>query len=101
MLQEIQMTGNQVIVKLGGSMYASDAAVLRDAIQDLIKKGNKSFLFDLSIVDYMDSTGLGLFIFIEEELKAQHGVIVLKGLSGRVKTLFERTRLYDVFSIQP
>jgi anti-sigma B factor antagonist len=95
------MAGSQVIVKLGGSMYASDAGVLRDAIQDLIKKGNKSFLFDLSAVDYMDSTGLGLFIFIEEELKSQHGVIVLKGLSGRVKTLFERTRLYDVFSIQP
>ena len=101
MLQEIKTAGNQVNVKLGGSMYAVDAASLRDAIQDLIKKDNKSFLFDLSAIDYMDSTGLGLFIFLDEELKGKNGKMVLKGLSGRVKTLFERTRLYDVFTIQP
>jgi anti-sigma B factor antagonist len=100
LLQEIQTTGNQVTVKLGGSMYAVDAASLRDAIQDLIKKDNKNFLFDLSTVDYMDSTGLGLFIYLDEELKGKNGKLVLKGLSGRVKTLFERTRLYDVFTIQ-
>lgn len=82
-------------------MYAVDAAALRDAIQDLIKKDNKNFLFDLSTIDYMDSTGLGLFIYLEEELKGKNGKLVLKGLSGRVKTLFERTRLYDVFTIQP
>lgn len=101
MLQEIKTAGNQVTVKLGGSMYAVDAASLRDAIQDLIKKDNKSFLFDLSAIDYMDSTGLGLFIYLDEELKGKNGKLILKGLSGRVKTLFERTRLYDVFTIQP
>ena len=101
MLQEIKTAGNQVTVKLGGSMYAVDAASLRDSIQDLIKKDNKSFLFDLSAIDYMDSTGLGLFIYLDEELKGKNGKMVLKGLSGRVKTLFERTRLYDVFTIQP
>ena len=100
-MQEIQTTGTQVTVKLGGSMYAVDAAALRDAIQDLIKRGQKSFLFDLSAIDYMDSTGLGLFIYLDEELKGKNGKMVLKGLTGRVKTLFERTRLYDVFTIQP
>ena len=101
MLQEIQTNGTQVTVKLGGSMYAVDAAALRDAIQDLIKRGQKSFLFDLSAIDYMDSTGLGLFIYLDEELKGKNGKMVLKGLTGRVTTLFERTRLYDVFTIQP
>ena len=38
-MQEIQTNGTQVTVKLGGSMYAVDAAALRDAIQDLIKRG--------------------------------------------------------------
>jgi len=100
LLQDIGTEGNQVIVKLSGSMYAIDAANLREAVQDLIKSGNKSFLFDLSAVDYMDSTGLGLFIFLEEELKSKNSEMVLRGLSGRVKALFERTRLYDVFKIQ-
>ena len=100
-MQEIQTNGTQVTVKLGGSMYAVDAAALRDAIQDLIKRGQKSFLFDLSAIDYMDSTGLGLFIYLDEELKGKNGKMVLKGLTGRVTTLFERTRLYDVFTIQP
>ena len=100
MLQDIRAEGNQVVIKLGGSMYAIDAANLREAVQELIKKGNKSFQFDLSGIDYMDSTGLGLFIFLDEELKGKNGKMILHGLSGRVKTLFERTRLYDVFTIQ-
>ncbi|HWR30058.1 MAG TPA: STAS domain-containing protein [Negativicutes bacterium] len=101
MLQEIKVAGNTVNVNLGGSMYAIDAAALRDAIQSLIQKESRNFLFDLSMVDYMDSTGLGLFIFLEEELKKKKGTLVLKGLSGRVKVLFERTRLYEVFTILP
>jgi anti-anti-sigma regulatory factor len=43
---------------------------------------------------------LGLFIFLDEELKGKNGKMILRGLTGRVKTLFERTRLYDVFTIQ-
>ena len=100
MLQDIRTEDNQVIAKLAGSMYAIDAANLREAIQDMIRDGHRSFLFDLSAIDYMDSTGLGLFIFLDEEIAGKNGEMVLKGLSGRVKTLFERTRLYDVFTIQ-
>lgn len=99
MLQDIKTEGNQVNVKLGGSMYAIDAANLRESVQELIKTGHRNFQFDLSGIDYMDSTGLGLFIFLDEELKGKNGKMVLRGLTGRVKTLFERTRLYDVFTI--
>ena len=100
MLHDIKSDGNQVLIKLSGSMYAIDAANLREEVQVLIKKGQKSFQFDLSGIDYMDSTGLGLFIFLDEELKGKNGKMVLQGLTGRVKTLFERTRLYDVFTIK-
>lgn len=50
-------------------MYAINAANLRKSIQELIEKGHKTFRFDLSALDYMDGTGLGLFIFLDEELK--------------------------------
>jgi anti-sigma B factor antagonist len=99
MRQDIKMDGARHIVKLEGSMYAIDAANLREAIQTLIHSGSKKFLFDLSALDYMDSTGLGLFIYLEDELKGQGGKMEMKGVGGRVKTLFERTRLYDVFTI--
>ena len=99
-MHDIKSDGNQVLIKLSGSMYAIDAANLREEVQVLIKKGQKSFQFDLSGIDYMDSTGLGLFIFLDEELKGKNGKMVLQGLTGRVKTLFERTRLYDVFTIK-
>jgi anti-sigma B factor antagonist len=94
---DVRIENNTVTVSLEGSMYAIDAANLRDTIHDLIRGGNTKFIFDLSALDYMDSTGLGLFIFIDEELKAKGGKVTLNGLTGRVKTLFERTRLYDVF----
>lgn len=97
MRHDIRIENEIVNITLNGSMYAIDAANLRDTVQDLIRGGNTKFSFDLSALDYMDSTGLGLFIFIDEELKAKGGKVTLNGLTGRVKTLFERTRLYDVF----
>jgi anti-sigma B factor antagonist len=100
MEQDLQVQDALVKVALKGSMYALDAANLREGAMKLIKKGKNQFRIDLSEVEYMDSTGLGLFIFLDDELKNRGGRLIIKGLTGRVKVLFERTRLYDTFVIE-
>ena len=62
---------------------------------DLVLK----MIVDLSDVSYMDSTGLGVFVGLFKELKANEGSLILTGMSDRLKRLFDITGLADVMDI--
>ena len=100
MIQEMKNVDDQMNIILAGSIYVEDAKELREKIADLIEKGQINLLFDLSQVDYIDSTGLGMFVSINKQAQKRGGSIMLKGLQGLVKEVFELTRLTKVFEIQ-
>ena len=100
MIQEINIEENQVIVKLSGSIYVEEAAQLRESLTGHIEKGHKTFIIDLGGVDYIDSSGLGTLVAIQKRALQNGGSVVIKGLRGLVKDLFELTRLDKVFEIQ-
>ena len=100
MIQEINIEENQVIVKLSGSIYVEEAAQLRESLTGHIEKGHKTFIIDLGGVDYIDSSGLGTLVAIQKRALQNGGSVVIKGLYGLVKDLFELTRLDKVFEIQ-
>ena len=100
MIREMKTVDDQMHVILAGSIYVEDAKDLREKLVTLIDKGQKLFLFDLSQVDYIDSTGLGMLVFIQKQAQKRGGSIVLRGLHGIVKEIFELTRLTKVFEIQ-
>ena len=100
MIQEMKNVDDQMHVILAGSIYVEDAKELREKIADLIEKGQINLLFDLSQVDSIESTGLGRFVSINKQAQKRGGSIMLKGLQGLVKEVFELTRLTKVFEIQ-
>ena len=100
MIQEITVTDNNVLVSLSGSIYVEEAAQIRESLIGYIEKGHKTFLIDLGEVDYIDSSGLGTLVAIQKRALQNGGSVVIKGLKGLVKDLFELTRLTKVFEIQ-
>lgn len=100
MIQEITVIDNNVLVSLSGSIYVEEAAQIRESLISYIEKGHKTFLIDLSEVDYIDSSGLGTLVAIQKRALQNGGSVVIKGLKGLVKDLFELTRLTKVFEIQ-
>ena len=56
-------------------------------------------IIDLSDVNYMDSTGLGVFVGIFKNVRANNGEFKLIGLSSRLIRLFEITGLADIIDI--
>ena len=99
MIQEITVEENQVLVRLSGSLYVEEAAQLRESLIDYIEQGNKTFLIDLGDVDYIDNSGLGTLVAIQKRVLKYGGSVIIKGLKGLVKDLFEMTRLNKVFDI--
>jgi len=100
MVKEIAVAENQVLVSLSGSIYVAEAAQLREDLIGYIKKEPKTFIIDLENVDYIDSTGLGTLLHVRKRAQKNGGSVIITGLTGLVKELFEMTQLTKVFEIQ-
>ena len=100
MIQEITVTDHHVLAILSGSIYVEEAAQLRESLIGYIAQGHNTFIIDLSGVDYIDSSGLGTLVAIQKRALQNGGSVIIKGIKGLVKDLFELTRLTKVFEIQ-
>ena len=101
MIQEITVTDTDVLVTLAGSIYVEEAAQIRESLIGYIDRGHKTFIVDLGNVDYIDSSGLGTLVAIQKRALQNGGSVIIKGMKGLVKDLFELTRLTKVFEIRP
>lgn len=97
----IQISTNQenVEITLSGSLFVNESTILREKMLEYIKQGNFHFLLDLSRLNYIDSSGLGVLVSVHKRIKENNGNLILKGLHGEVKRIFELTRLTKVFDI--
>lgn len=96
---QIFIDGTNVNVRLTGEVYVQEATILREQLIQQVEKGLKRFVIDLSGVNYIDSSGLGVLVAIQKRAVQNGGSVTIKGLKGNVKELFELTRLTKVFTI--
>ncbi len=92
---------NAYHVTVSGEVDAYTAPELRETVTPLTKNEGADIVIDLSEVNYMDSTGLGVFIGVLKSVRANNGTLKLTGMSDRVTRLFEITGLNEVMEIDP
>lgn len=100
MKQEFKVRDGGVDVVLSGSMYVEEAAELREKLLYYVDSGFRNFSVDLRKVDYIDSSGLGVFVAIQKRALQQGGEVTLVGAVGMVKEIIELTRLDRVFTMR-
>lgn len=96
-----EQTDDRVKVAIAGEIDAFTAPKLRETLDPISKKENLTLIADLSEVNYMDSTGIGVFVGLFKGIKANGGHLQLVGLSDRLKRLFDITGLADIMDINP
>ncbi|MFC4402034.1 STAS domain-containing protein [Gracilibacillus xinjiangensis] len=96
---EINDQGLTQSLKLAGEIDAYTAPKLKEALLPLVKKENVTVLVDLEQVNYMDSTGLGVFISALKATKEYDSKLKLVSLQDRVWRLFEITGLENIMDI--
>lgn len=83
-----------------GEIDTYTAPVLREELETVqILEGRKIEL-DLSKVNYMDSTGLGVFVAFYKKVTRENASLKLVNLSNRLVRLFEITGLSELMSIE-
>jgi len=87
------------ILKLVGRLDSPVVKDLKNKVNDLIRQGQVNLVFDMADVDFMDSSGLGGMVAALRAVGQAGGDIKVARLQPRVRTLFELTRLHQVFQI--
>ena len=68
-------------------------------VQDLLRQNEKKLVFDISRVDHMDSTGIGVMAYCFGTLNRCGGELRLAGASGKVLHLLQITHLDNVLPL--
>lgn len=87
-------------LKIIGEIDIYTAPKLKEHLANIEKAEGMEVELDLSEVNYMDSTGLGIFVGFYKEVKANNGKLVIKGLNQRLYRLFEITGLSEIMDIE-
>jgi anti-sigma B factor antagonist len=88
------------IVDLSGRITLGEgSSVLREAVKDLVAKGQKNILLNLGDVTYIDSSGIGELVSSFTSVSNQGGRLKLLNLQKKVHDLLQITKLYTVFEV--
>lgn len=65
MIRENKFVNDQLQVSISGNIYKENAMEIRESFTTLISNGQKSFIIDLSQVDYIDNYVLRTLVWIQ------------------------------------
>jgi len=93
--------GNALVFKvMDRRLDAISAPAVRTRLRKLIRDGHRRIAFDLSRVEFIDSSGLSALVYAMKQLGAS-GDMVVGGARSTVISLFKLTRLDKVFRVFP
>jgi len=97
---KMEMVHNQMQVVLTGNIFVEEAKKIREALTELIIKGQTSILLDLSQVDYIECVGMGMLVSVQKKALQSGGGIKIKGIQRVLKNQFELNGMMKAFEIQ-
>lgn len=86
------------VVEVDGEINLSTSQELKKSFEKLPMK---KVVVDLERVAYIDSSGLATLVEMLKKVRSQSGSLGLSGMSDKVRSLFEITKLDKLFQIYP
>jgi len=89
--------GTTVIALEGNVMRGPEGERIETVLDDVLSRGSRKIVFDLSGVKRIDSTGIGRFISSLNKVEQTGGKLRMAGAQGYVRECFRVTRLDTIF----
>lgn len=94
-----RVVAGRAIVAVGGEIDVYTAPKLRDTITELVADGSYQIVVDMTEVEFLDSTGLGVLVGGLKKVRAHDGALELVCNNDRLLKIFKITGLAKVFVI--
>lgn len=96
---DVSVHGAWSVLRVGGEVDVATAPKLRERLIALVNDQRVHLVVDLSDVDFIDSTGLGVLIGALKRVRSRDGDLHLVCSEPRTLRVFEITGLDQVFRI--
>jgi anti-sigma B factor antagonist len=93
---ETEQGESETTVRATGRITSTTSATLQTTLHDLVS-GNKRVVLDLSNVDYIDSSGLGVLVHLYMHATRADCELEIANPKPRINDLFSRSGLGSVF----
>jgi anti-sigma B factor antagonist len=95
-----KLPSETAVVTFSGPMSLGSSLTLADSqVRAALEGGISRMVFDLSSVDYIDSAGLGLLVFMYGALNQKNGSLRLCGVSPKIMSLLKLTKVDTFLSV--
>lgn len=88
-----------VILKLAGKLVGGpDASQVNDKLHSLLEEGKNKIVLDLSEVEWMNSSGLGILISALSNIRNAGGALRIAQVTDKLKNILTITKLINVLT---
>jgi len=87
------------VLKLFGNLDMLNAGILKERIKESGNEGEYKFIFDLGGVSFIDSSGFGLIMSLNDKLAAQGGGLKIVNVSKTIQQIFKISKISSVIQI--
>jgi len=89
------------IIKISGNVNLYELYMIRDSFEEFQEKALEKVILDLSEVDYIDSSGIGLLIAQATKYKDKQIKFVLASINKSIEHVFRVTSFAKLFLKSP
>ncbi|WBQ03154.1 STAS domain-containing protein [Kribbella sp. CA-293567] len=90
-------SGSYVTLEVAGDLDLESTPAMTAGLKAVL--GPRPVLVDLSRVEFLDSTGLGVLVGAHREAAAEGGALLLVAAGPRLQKIFKITKLHKVFAL--
>lgn len=98
---EVRQSKQGDVMVLGpiGRLDTKTSTDFENIITETLKSGEKRFVIDLSLIEYVSSAGLRVMLMLAKKLPGLDGSLALCGMPDNVKEVFDVAGFTSVFTI--
>lgn len=96
----IEEKNDHLLVELIGDLDVYSKENFSKFCDESLKDKNENLIIDLEKLDYIDSTGLGMFINIYKDQKEKEKSVKVINAKENIKKLFKITDISDLFEME-
>jgi anti-anti-sigma factor len=96
----VENGANGLAVHIRGRMTHADYRGFREILGVINENDAPRIIIELSAVDFVDSSALGMMLIVRDAAVQQKRTVVLKGATGQVEKLIHIGKLHKYFVVE-